>query len=197
MIYAKYDMVASMLSENTCSILDVGCRDGTLREHLRPGLAYTGIDMSADSAATKICDVEQGIPFGDGTFDAVVALDMLEHTDNIWFVFDELVRVSRHQVFVVLPNAYHWLSRLRYLAGAEFSKYVLPAEPVKDRHRWLVSHRQAKVFCQSKAQEHGLVLREKVIFGGRRTLAVDMCLDPICRNLSAWATMFVFSKRRN
>ena len=59
-----------------------------------------------------VANIEEGLPFADREFDAVVALDLLEHTNNIWFAFDELVRVSRRQVVIVLPNIYHWSSRV-------------------------------------------------------------------------------------
>jgi SAM-dependent methyltransferase len=194
LIYAKYDLAAQFLMPTVLSVLDVGCRDGVLKKHLRPDIEYVGIDMHAGPAVTKVCNIDTGIPFDDASFDAVIALDVLEHTDNIWFVFDELIRVAKRQIVVVLPNAYHWKSRLNFMFGHEMDKHALPAEPISDRHRWLVSHNRARTLCQHVANKNGLSLNEQVLFGGRRTVAMDIVLDCLNRNIAAWATMFTFQR---
>lgn len=194
LIYSKYDFVARLLASDVKSVLDVGCRDGILRTHLSSSIRYTGVDLEAGPAVTRVCNVEQGLPFADGAFDAVVALDLLEHTDNIWYVFDELVRVARRQVIVVLPNLYHWSLRLRFLAGKEAGKYVLPPEPIVDRHRWLTSYRSSKAFCQGMAQKYRLRLTEFPLAGGRRTLLLDVLFSLASKNLGAWAALFAFER---
>ena len=137
MVYEKYSVVNDLLKSDVRSLLDVGCRDAILRKHMRPQIEYTGVDIVAGPGVDKVANIEDGLPFADGEFDAVVALDLLEHTNNIWFAFDELVRVARRQVVIVLPNVYHWSSRVRFLLGREMDKYALPAQSIVDRHRWL------------------------------------------------------------
>jgi 2-polyprenyl-3-methyl-5-hydroxy-6-metoxy-1,4-benzoquinol methylase len=195
LIYDKYHIVSTMMPSDVCSLLDVGCRDGILKKHLNPRIDYTGIDLADGPAVTKVCNVEKGIPFADNAFDVVVALDVLEHTDNIWFVADELIRVCRRQVFIVLPNAYHWLSRIRFLLGNEMGKYVLNPDPVEDRHRWLVSYHRARAFCEKKAEANSLTMREIILFGGRRTLPLDILCNAVSRNLGAWAVMYLLEKQ--
>jgi hypothetical protein len=125
----------------------------------------------------------------------VAALDVLEHTDNIWFVFGELVRLARRQLIVILPNLYHWTLRLQYLRGKEMDKYALPHQPIVDRHRWLTSYERASAFCRSMAARHGLTLSEQVVFNVRRTRPVDAALSLLSKNLGAWAVMYAFEPR--
>jgi hypothetical protein len=189
---ARYRHVSNVLRRGVRTLLDVGCRDAALRRCLSPDIRYVGIDRFGGPGVDCVSDVEQGIPFGDRAFDAVVALDVLEHTDNIWFVFEELVRTSRHQVVVILPNLYHWSLRLQYLLGKEMGKYALPHEPIVDRHRWLTSYQRASAFCRHMAGRHGFALSEHVFFRVRRTLPVDAALSMVSKNLGAWAVMYVF-----
>jgi Methionine biosynthesis protein MetW len=190
---ARYRRVSGVLLDGTRTILDVGCRDAVLRRSLRPDIHYVGLDRFPGPGVDCVCDVEMGIPFRARSFDAVAALDILEHTDNIWFVFDELVRAARRQVIVILPNLYHWSLRLQYLRGREMDKYALPHEPIRDRHRWLTSYQRASTFCRSMAARHGLTLSEHVFFNVRRTLPVDAALSLLSKNLGAWAVMYVFA----
>lgn len=95
LIYDKYRLTAAALQPEVRSVLDVGCRDAMLKDYLRKCIVYTGLDIQPGQGVDSICNVEKGLPFTDGAFDAVIALDLLEHTDNIWFVFDELIRVAR------------------------------------------------------------------------------------------------------
>jgi hypothetical protein len=192
---ARYRRVSGVLPRGTRTLLDVGCRDAALRRSLAPGIRYVGLDRFEGPGVDCVCDVEKGIPFRDRSFDVVAALDVLEHTDNIWFVFEELVRTARRQVVVILPNLYHWSLRLQYLRGKEMDKYALSHEPIVDRHRWLTSYQRGSAFCRSMAARHGLAMSEHVVFNVRRTLPVDAALSLLSRNLGAWAVMYVFEWR--
>ena len=194
MLYAKYAAVNDLLKSDVKSLLDVGCRDAILKHHLRPAIKYVGVDIVPGPGVDHIANIEQGLPFADREFDAVVALDLLEHTNNIWFAFDELVRVSRRQVVIVLPNIYHWASRVRFLLGREMGKYGLPAYPIVDRHRWLTSYNSAQRFCLDRAKMHGLSAEEHVLFGGRRTILIDWLLSKVSNNLGSWAVMYVLER---
>jgi len=190
----KYELTNAALRDNIASVLDVGCRDAILKKFLRADVSYSGLDLFPGPEVDHVGNAEEGLPFPDGAFDAVVALDLLEHTNNIWFVYDELMRVARHQVIVLLPNAYHWFFRLQYLRGQEMGKYVLPVEPILDRHRWLLSQTAARSFCEARAKEKGWRLREKVLFSGRRTAFLDLALSSISKNLAAWSTIFFLDR---
>jgi SAM-dependent methyltransferase len=194
LIYDKYQLTNRALLPGVRSVLDVGCRDAILKGHLRDGIIYTGIDLIPGPGVDHVGNAEDGLPFANGAFDTVVALDLLEHTNNIWFVFDELLRVANQQVIILLPNAYHWSFRLQYLRGREMGKYILPAEPILDRHRWLVSYRTARQFCMSRAAKAGWKVSEQVLLGSRRTAAIDLAFLPLWKNLAAWAVVFSIEK---
>jgi SAM-dependent methyltransferase len=82
-------------------ILDVGCGTGTMLRELRRYGRVKGVD--ADEQAVRLCrrrgieDVEQvspgPLPFDDGSFDLVTALDVVEHVDDDVAMLRELRRV--------------------------------------------------------------------------------------------------------
>jgi SAM-dependent methyltransferase len=97
--------VLSPLLAGCRSILDVGCGDGSLAAELRdelPGVAISGVDVLVRDG-TKI-PVRQfdgaHLPFGDGTFDAVLFVDVLHHTDQKLTLLREAARVARDRVVI-------------------------------------------------------------------------------------------------
>ncbi|GBC84986.1 hypothetical protein HRbin11_01426 [bacterium HR11] len=155
----------------TGSVLDVGCRSGRLREaheQVSSNIDYVGLDLYPP--ADVIGDLEKGLPFPDAAFDIVVALDVLEHTNDIYKSFDELCRCARRFVVISLPNAYEIRGRLKFLLGMRLSgKYGLPIEPPKDRHRWIFSLNEAREFVRRRAEKRGFVVRDEgCLIGPRR-----------------------------
>jgi SAM-dependent methyltransferase len=85
-------------------ILDVGCGTGTMLGHLARFGHAQGID--ADAEAIRFCR-ERGVeavrrvppgtplPFADGTFDLVTALDVVEHIDDDAAAVAQMARVLR------------------------------------------------------------------------------------------------------
>lgn len=97
-------------------VLDVGCGTGWIAEHVGD---YTGIDGSpvAVAAATekgrnvRLGDVDEPLPFDDGTFDTVVMKDLLEHVVDPVAVVTEALRVLRPGgvAFASSPDAQRWV----------------------------------------------------------------------------------------
>lgn len=97
-------------------LLDVGCGTGWIAKHFPD---YTGIDGSSDAVAQAgelgrnviFGDVDQALPFGNATFDAVVMKDLLEHVQNPGAVVGEALRVLRPGglVFASSPDAQRWV----------------------------------------------------------------------------------------
>jgi 2-polyprenyl-3-methyl-5-hydroxy-6-metoxy-1,4-benzoquinol methylase len=108
-------------------ILDVGCAAGAVGASLkaRQGAEVVGLDINPDYAAEAserldrfICGnledfVQEDLEHEIGTFDCIVAADVLEHLRGPWQVLDRLVTVLKPGGYVVvsLPN-------VRYLATA-------------------------------------------------------------------------------
>lgn len=103
----------------TARILDVGCGEGLLVEEYRTqGRDITGLDLHYESPAVRRGDITR-LPFESGTFDVVLALDVIEHlnfTDQSLAVVEiERVLAAGGQFLVTVPNLAHFSSRLAFL----------------------------------------------------------------------------------
>jgi SAM-dependent methyltransferase len=154
-------------------VLDVGCRSGNLKGVL-PGTqgSYCGLDLFPP--ADIIGNIEADLPFADLSFDTVVALDVLEHTNDIHQAFNNLCRVARRHVLIALPNMYELQTRIKFLFGQRLSgKYGLPCTPPADRHRWFFSLREAEAFVHMTGRQRGFeVVTEGCLVGPRRGFAI-------------------------
>ena len=108
-------------------VLDVGCRYGALTRAYLEGNHVVGIDVDRvalnDAARlgieTQWADAEEGLPFEDASFDAVVAGELLEHVRDPAALVSEARRVLRPGGTFVgsVPNGFRLKNRLRFLAG--------------------------------------------------------------------------------
>ena len=178
-------------------VLDVGCRSCKLKSVLmqhNSEIHYIGLDLYPP--ADVIANLEKGLPFRDKSFNVVVALDVLEHTDDIYTSFDELCRVARQFVVITLPNAYELRIRTRFLLGHPVSgKYGLPTEPPADRHRWLFSFRDARNFAHYRVQQCGFLVKEEgCLIGPRRANGVGKLLVSKFPDLSSPTYLCLLSR---
>ena len=141
------------------TVLDVGCDEGILGTLLE-GATYTGIDFGGRPDLEINLEEIDCLPFEDGEFDCIVCSDVLEHLDNLHFVFGELLRVARRHVIISLPNC--WYSTRRPLARGHgaIRHYGLPLERPVDRHKWFFNLGEAGAFLEGKARECGFTLAE-------------------------------------
>jgi SAM-dependent methyltransferase len=130
-------------------VLDVGCDRCALRDLLR-AREYVGLDRTPEADVRQDLAREPRLPFPDRSFDAVVCADVLEHLEGLHALFGELVRVTRTDLLVTLPNCWN---------GA-IAHYGLPLEPPPDRHRWFFSLAEAEAFLRGQARRHALELAE-------------------------------------
>jgi SAM-dependent methyltransferase len=154
--------VAAQLFSNylTGDVLDVGC-DAKHLSHFVQG-RYVGVDITG--APDIRVNLEDRLPFRAGSFDTVVAFDVLEHLEQLHFAFDELCRISRSYLIVGLPNMYEWRFRAMFLLGKRLSgKYGLSCEPPIDRHRWLFSFEEARSFVRRRCAKNGFIVAEEVV----------------------------------
>ena len=108
-------------------VLDLGCGDGALLDHLQTTKACTGYGVELDDANVQACvqrgvnviqlNLDEGLNmFADQSFDMVLQIDTLQHLRNAETMLRETVRVGRMGV-VAFPNFAHWRNRLSVLQG--------------------------------------------------------------------------------
>lgn len=142
-------------------LLDVGSRSGRLQTVLGDRIeSYTSLDITPP--ADIVGSIEDGLDVADRAFDVVVALDVLEHTNDIHAAFRELARLADDYLIISLPNMLEIKGRLRYLRGRHISsKYGIPIEPVADRHRWFFSFNDARRFLSEYGRQQGWRVRSE------------------------------------
>jgi hypothetical protein len=128
------------------------------------GLSVYDIDMAGDCDLKLNLDSVDALPFSDGEFGMVCAMDVLEHLENFHLINEELFRVSSKCVLISLPNSaceFIQVALGRIESGSErergvFSKYYgLPLEAPPDRHRWWLYPQDIVRFYENFARSRG------------------------------------------
>jgi SAM-dependent methyltransferase len=102
-------MLQEMIPEGVERILDVGCGDGAITDHLAQRWEVTGIDRSPTALqhvrTEAILASATELPLADRSFDLVVSSEMLEHlpTDEYRRAIAEMSRVSRRYLLISVP----------------------------------------------------------------------------------------------
>jgi methionine biosynthesis protein MetW len=116
--------IAAMVPERA-HVLDVGCGDGALLEHLANTKLVDGRGLELSQTDVNAC-VARGLPvvqgdadtdltdYPSGVFDVVILSDTIQSTRNPRKVLRQLLRIGRRAV-VSLPNFGHWRVRLDLL----------------------------------------------------------------------------------
>lgn len=154
----RWRLIAELVGDAD-SVLDIGCRDRELRNHLV--CDYVGLDLQPP--ADVVHSAEAPLPFGDSDFGCVVLADVLEHLDDPYSALDEAMRVGR-SVVVLLPNIYTLMLRLRFLSGSLGAKYAFEPENHQDRHRWIMSYSEARQFTHHRASVKGYCVEREVAY---------------------------------
>ena len=97
--------LADAIQDEAHTVLDVGCGDGTidaLLKQLRPDLDITGVDVLVRPKNQLPVQLFDGrhLPFPDQSFDVVMFVDVLHHTDDPSVLLREAKRVARQAVVV-------------------------------------------------------------------------------------------------
>lgn len=115
--------------ERKLKILDIGCGPGTVSGPLvQMGHEVFGLDISdasvreagAKGIKARLCDLEaEELPFPEGEFDLVMALDVLEHVFDPTAVLEKMKRVAKNDgaLLICFPNHFDLINRLRILLG--------------------------------------------------------------------------------
>ena len=118
--------IAQLVPEGA-HVLDLGCGDGALLQHLITTRRCTGYGIEIDDDNVLACvrrgvnvlqlNLHEGLKaFRDQSFDAVLQIDTLQHLRNAEVMLRETVRVGRVGI-VAFPNFAHWPNRLSIARG--------------------------------------------------------------------------------
>jgi ubiquinone/menaquinone biosynthesis C-methylase UbiE len=93
------------------SVLDIACGLGYICEQLAPDHRVVGCDVAVSAGRrgahpnVRWCDANvEELPFHDGSFDTVVSTHTLEHVQHLGVALEELRRVARRRIVVVVPH---------------------------------------------------------------------------------------------
>ncbi len=118
-------------------VLDLGCGNGALLQHLQAQRAVTGYGLEIDDNDVRQCitagvsviqtDLDAGLSdFDSNTFDYVIMTQTLQAVNYPEKLLDEMLRVG-HEGIVTFPNFAHWKNRLQLaLAGRMPMSRTLP-----------------------------------------------------------------------
>jgi 2-polyprenyl-6-hydroxyphenyl methylase/3-demethylubiquinone-9 3-methyltransferase len=125
--------IAETFGGRACGVLDVGCGAGFLANDLAAaGHRVVGLDTSVESLMVAATHIRSGmvlyqqadamaLPYRDGQFDVVCAMDFLEHVDDPARVVAEAARVLvPGGLFFFHTFNRNWLSWLVVIKGVEW-----------------------------------------------------------------------------
>ena len=137
------DLLRTQLGTGTHRVLDLGAGGGLLSETLAAkGLSVVALDPSVASlhagmahgtAASLVGGTGERLPFADGSFDAVLCMEVLEHVDDPGTVVGEAARVLRRGgVFIFSGPNRTLVSRIGVVLIAQDLLGVVP----RGTHQW-------------------------------------------------------------
>jgi methionine biosynthesis protein MetW len=121
-------LIAGMIAANA-RVLDIGCGDGTLIDHLARTKKCDARGLEIDMAEVTLA-VTHGLPvmqgdadsdlanYPDGAFDYVVLSRTLQAVEKPREVLRQMLRIGTHAI-VSFPNFGHWSLRLQLLLGGK------------------------------------------------------------------------------
>ena len=147
----RCEYVAKKLGKlNGDKVLDIGCREMILREYLQGSFNYLGLDyISSKSSDPNFINhnLEEGFPKNLIDIDTVVALDVLEHIENIHDTYKNFFNITNKIVVVALPNMAYYKFRINFLIkGVLSGKYIFSEKKILDRHRWIPNYQSIDKF---------------------------------------------------
>lgn len=197
LLRADLRILADLIPQGS-RVLDVGCGDGALLEHLRDsrGCEVFGIELSPEGVVSCVrrglpviqADLEQGLSdLPEDGFDYVVVSQTLQEVRNIRQLVREVMRVGRRSL-VSYPNFGHLPDRLRLAVGGRMP--VSQALPYQWYDTPNVHYTTVKDF-RTLCQEEGLLLDREVWFRVRNGQARRVRFAP---NLRAELSVAVLSR---
>ena len=155
-----FDAIASWITPNA-QVLDLGCGDGALMQHLETKKNVRGYGVEIDdnkvlsSAENGInvlqMDLESGLAnFDTRSFDFVILSLTLQAVRNTELVVEEMLRIG-NQGIVTFPNFGFWLHRFQILFGRMPVSKELPYEWYNTPNVHLFTIKEFELFCADRS----------------------------------------------
>ena len=127
-------------------VLDLGCGDGALLDHLVHNREVQGRGIELGEAGVLTCvrrglsvrqgNLQEGLgDYPDGSFDYVVLSQTLPFLDDPAMILREMLRVGQRAV-VSFPNWGHWRCRLELLVTGRIPRAVDLPQAWHEKPRW-------------------------------------------------------------
>lgn len=121
-----FNVIESWVHQNS-KVLDLGCGDGLLLNHLKDKKNITGFGIEKDKDNWLLSlkngvdviqmDLESGLAgFEDNSFDTVILSRTIQSMRNIQSIISEMQRVAK-EIIVTFPNFGYWRNRLQIIKG--------------------------------------------------------------------------------
>ncbi|CUB06116.1 methionine biosynthesis protein MetW [Marinomonas fungiae] len=134
---ADLELISDWVAPNS-RVLDLGCGNGALLEHLQEHKHVTGYGLEFDADNINQC-IEKGIPvleqdidqgltnFDDQGFDVVIMAHALQQFRRPDLLLDEMLRIGKEAI-ITFPNFGHWRNRIHlgikgHMPFSEFLPY--------------------------------------------------------------------------
>lgn len=119
--------LGSYLPEDS-DVLDAGSADGPSASWIRvkPHSRVVSLDLHTEGLGSGgVCGSIMELPFGDGSFDAVCAFDVIEHCEPEARALAEVRRVLRPGgTFLMAVPAYQWAWTAHDVASGHYRRYT-------------------------------------------------------------------------
>ena len=161
---------------NGARVLDLGCGDGVLLEHLARNKGATARGIELSEAGVLACvgrglsvrqgDLQEGLAdYPAHSFDYVVLSQTLPFLDDPAMILGEMLRVGERAV-VSFPNWGYWRCRLELLVTGRVPQAPDLPQPWHEKPRWqALSITDFGGFCRQTGVR---IAREAYLTGGRR-----------------------------
>ncbi len=175
-------------------VLDLGCGDGTLLEHLKLAKGVQGRGIERSEAGVLACvrrglsvrqgNLQEGLAdYPDNSFDAVILSQTLQYLNDPLMILGEMVRVGRLAV-VSVPNWGFWRCRLQLLVGGRVPPAPdYPQAWYDSPRRQALSAADFVAFCRG----HALDIRQAIYLDGEHPVRA-------APNLLARTAVFVLER---
>lgn len=150
-------------------LCDIPCGAGAFSHELATrGMDVTGLDIEAvepfqhDPAKRVLANANEGLPFENGAFDAVVTIEGIEHLENPSFFLRECARVIKRDghIFLTTPNVDSIRSR-RYMMLKGFHRFFAPKDEAHKQYGHLLPIDM--VFFKGAAERAGLEVVDQAV----------------------------------